>query len=103
LRSPAGSWLPSTQWIDYQTGSTDCMGRYELGARLYVVSPTFGRITSALVATTLDLTQKIMAKPNIVATIAKLVFLRMGASDLDRNDSPRLGPYKYSCACRQRV
>ena len=59
---------------------------------MYVVSPTFGRIASALVATTLDLTQKIMAKPNIVATIAKLVFLRMGASDLDRSDSRCNGP-----------
>ena len=68
------------------------MGRYEPGARLYVVNPTFGRIASALVATTLDLTQKIMAKPNIVATIAKLVFLRMGASDLDRSDSRCNGP-----------
>ena len=58
---------------------------------MYVVNPTFGRIASALVATTLDLTQKIMAKPNIVATIAKLVFLRMGASDLDRSDSRRRG------------
>ena len=70
---------------------------------MYVVNPTFGRITSALVATTLDLTQKIMAKPNIVATIAKLVFLRMGASDLDRSDSQRHGRCKCSCPCRPRL
>jgi hypothetical protein len=70
---------------------------------LYVVNPTFGRITSALVATTLDLTQKIMAKPNIVATIAKLVFLRMGASDLDRSDSLRPGTRKHTCACGPRL
>jgi hypothetical protein len=88
---------------DYQTGSTDCMGRYGLGARLYVVNPTFGRITSALVATTLDLTQKIMARPNIVATIAKLVFLRMGASDLDRSDSRRNSPFESTCPCQPRL
>jgi hypothetical protein len=46
-----------------------------------VVKPTFGRITSALVATTLDLAQKTIDKANIVAAIAKLAFLRMGASD----------------------
>jgi hypothetical protein len=46
-----------------------------------VVKPTFGLVTSALVASTLDLTQKIMANPNIVAAIAKLAFLRMEASD----------------------
>jgi len=106
LGSLAALWLPSrlsTQQIDYQTGSTDCMGRYEPGARLYVVNPTFGRIASALVATTLDLTQKIMAKPNIVATIAKLVFLRMGASDLDRSDSRCNSRCKHSCPCRPRL
>jgi len=32
---------------------------------------------SALVATTLDLAQRITAKPIMVAAIAKLVFLRM--------------------------
>jgi hypothetical protein len=36
---------------------------------------------SALVATTLDLAQISVAKPNIVAAITKLVFLRMGASE----------------------
>jgi hypothetical protein len=40
-------------------------------------SPAFGRAISALVATTLDIAHKIVAKTNIVAAIAKLVFLRM--------------------------
>jgi hypothetical protein len=45
---------------------------------------------SALVATTLDLAQKSVAKPNIVAAIAKLVFLRMGASDFRAAGDQRL-------------
>jgi len=49
-----------------------------------VVNPTFGRIPSAPVASTLDLTHTVIAKPNIAAAIAKLVFLRMGAPDLRR-------------------
>jgi hypothetical protein len=44
--------------------------------------PTFDRTISA--RTTLDPAQKIMAKPNIVAAIAKLMFLRMRASDFLR-------------------
>ena len=65
---------------DHQIGSSALTGRNEPGMAVFDI-PTFGRTMSALVATTLDLTQKIMAKPNIVAAIAKLVFLRMGASD----------------------
>jgi hypothetical protein len=64
---------------DHQIGSAALNGRYEPTAT-YIIA-TLGRSMSALVATTLDLAQKIVAKPSIVAAIAKLVFLRMGASD----------------------
>jgi hypothetical protein len=37
----------------------------------------FGRMISALVATTLDLAQKVIANAIIVAATAKLAFLRM--------------------------
>jgi hypothetical protein len=61
---------------DHQIGSTTWNGRYEPDTATSDI-PTFGRTMSALIATMLDLAQKIMAKPNIVAAIAKLVFLRM--------------------------
>jgi hypothetical protein len=72
---------------DHQTGATALNGRYEPTATYDIA--TFGRTMSALVATTLDLAQKIAAKPNIVAAIAKLVFLRMGASDFRGRETVR--------------
>ena len=62
---------PGVSTITRPVGSPE-IGRYEPDA-----TAIFGRAMSALVATTLDLAQKIMANPNIVAAIAKLVFLRM--------------------------
>jgi hypothetical protein len=61
---------------DHQVGSSALTGRNAPGMAAWDI-PTFGRTMSALVATTLDLAKKIMAKPNIVAAIAKLMFLRM--------------------------
>ena len=55
-------------------------GRYELDWTTNDSISALG-LTSALVATTLDLIQKIVAKPIIVAATPKLAFLRMGASD----------------------
>jgi hypothetical protein len=43
-----------------------------------------GRATSALVSTTLALTQKTIAKPIIVAAIAKQMCLRMLKSPIER-------------------
>jgi hypothetical protein len=51
-------------------------GRYELDWTTNDSISALG-LTSALVATTLDLIQKIVAKPIIVAATPKLPFLRM--------------------------
>jgi hypothetical protein len=72
----AASYFESQDEADHQIGSTDLTGRNEPGMAAYEI-PAFGRAISALVATTLDLAQKIVAKTNIVAAIAKLVFLRL--------------------------
>src|ERR1700720_4465592 len=63
----------------YQAGSIRLMGRNESTAAPYGI-PACGRSMSGLVATTLDHAQKMMATPNAMAAMGKLVILRMSAS-----------------------
>ena len=63
----------------YQVGSIRLMGRNESTAAPYGI-PACGRSMSGLVATTLDHAQKMMATPNAMAAMVKLVILRMSAS-----------------------
>jgi hypothetical protein len=80
----AGKARQNSEWVTnparpkyghHQIGSNVLTGRNEPGMATYDI-PNFGRPMSAL-ANTLDLAQKIVAKTNIVAAIAKLAFLRM--------------------------
>jgi hypothetical protein len=61
---------------NHQIGSSALTGRKKSAVATFDI-PVCSRARSALVATTLDLAQKSVAKPKIVAAIAKLVFLRM--------------------------
>ena len=71
----------------YQAGSIAWIDKNAATEVAYGI-PAFGRVMSALFPTTLEVAKRIIAKVKAAAAMAKLAFLRMGASDF--------GPWKIN-------